>query len=114
MAAHEDLELPGAVCGEVDDVRRVAERVGDARAGVDGQRGDDLVAGLGDQELTGRHGARVQIGEAAQGGPVGATGSADDDSGARFRKSGHGYLLETALKLQDVRIMLVIPGHQFK
>ena len=67
-----------------------AERVGDHRAGGGGVGGDQLAVALADQQLAGGRALRVELGEALQGGAVGATGGSDDDG---WIEAGHGWLL---------------------
>ena len=56
---------------------------------------DEVAVGLGDDQLAGGNALAVQLGEAPEGGPVGAAGGADDD--CRGGEGGHGHVLSTEL-----------------
>jgi len=79
----------GAEAQQVDDVAARAERVRDRGSGVDGQRGPELVAHLGEEHVAGGREGAVEDGESADGGCVGGSSTADGEVHSRvpFLKS---------------------------
>ena len=67
----------GADAQQRDDVGGRAERVGDHA--VAGERGDERAVLLGDQHVAGQRALRVEPGEVAERGAVGAARGPDDD-----------------------------------
>lgn len=78
-----------------DEVDGGQERVGDRAAGLNLERSDDPVAGLGDEHRAGERTRAVQLGEAGEGDVVLVTRRTDDDRpgecvGRGVVHGGHG------------------------
>jgi hypothetical protein len=71
-----------------DDLGGGPERVGDDRVRRGGVGGDELAVPLADQHVAGERAVRVELGEALEGGTVGAASGSDEDGWIEVRHLG--------------------------
>jgi cyclophilin family peptidyl-prolyl cis-trans isomerase len=89
------VHLGRALAQELDEVRSPLERVGDRALAADRQGGDDAPVRLGDENVAGRMGGAVELGQLGEGPRVLRAGPAEDDSvrNEAVPVSGHGYMV---------------------